>query len=199
MIVAPPLGWLLDRCTDARPPRRRLLLAAGALALVPAAYAALLLCARPPRRSPLAAAVLVCALGAAYASAQTITWSVFVSVSHPQLTSLGAGLIGAAINLLPAALPAIAFGGDAADKLRVLGAVGLAGAACFAAAAWRSKPDGRGVSWRIPGVVESPRSQGGRARKKRGGLAEPLLPPPPTPRSSERGSEAFGPPEALVL
>ena len=75
-------------------------------------------------------------LGVGYAFVQNLIWSAIALASPPALLNLSAGLIGCAVNVLPALLPAVVLTGQSETDLVVLAATGFVGVAAFAAAAY---------------------------------------------------------------
>lgn len=130
-LIAPPLGMLVDRQRWSL--RRRLTVSAASLALIPGAHLALAWLALPP-------VLPVAALAIGYGCAQNLVWASIALVTPPGMIDLSAGLVGCAVNVLPALLPAAVLQGDGRTDLSVLAVAGLMGVAAFLAAAWCATP-----------------------------------------------------------
>lgn len=125
-LIAPPFGWLIDRHSWSL--RRRLLASACAQAIVALALALLAL-------SPWDPLVGVGLLGVGYAMAQNLVWATITSISPPLLINLSAGVIGAALNVLPTFLP-IVFSGDGEQDVSILAVVAAVGVLAYACSAF---------------------------------------------------------------
>ena len=146
-------------------------------------------CARRARAPAAAAAMVV--LGVAYAVAQTMYWASITRLVAPRaLVNLSGGLVGAALNLLPTALPALAFTGRGRHDMAVVCAVALAGCASMAAAAAvaqaRAAPPGRDPAAPREGAAYAPVGDDDDG----GGDLEPAGPAAPAPAPRERGAAA---------
>ena len=127
-VIAPPFGMLIDRRRWNL--RTRLVVSAVSLALIPCAHLALAWLPLPP-------VIGVGLLGIGYAFVQNLIWSAIALASPPALLNLSAGLIGCAVNVLPAVLPAFVFTGHSEADLVALAATGFVGVAAFALAAYQ--------------------------------------------------------------
>ena len=153
-LIAPPFGWLIDKQQWSFV--RRLTVSSAAISLISLALLAL---AWLPLEVP--PVLGVGALGVGYAVVQNLIWSSVPLATPPALLNLSAGLIGCALNVLPALLPAVAFSGDGPHDLTILAAVGVLGSAAYAAAACLERARAR-------------RGRGG--RKGSASDAQPVLP-----------------------
>jgi len=130
-LIAPPLGMLIDR--QAWTLRRRLLVCAISLSAIPLGHIALAWLPLPP-------IIGVLTLAAGYAFAQNLVWASIALVSPPSLLNLSSGLVGCAVNVLPALLPAAVLTGESQTDLTILAVVGLVGALAFLMAARSTSP-----------------------------------------------------------
>lgn len=78
--------------------------------------------------------LLLPAIGSGFAIACTTAWATVNRLNEPKLHSLGSSILGAAINLLPAIVPAF-FKPDTAYNLTILAFLGAASALAFVSAA----------------------------------------------------------------
>lgn len=110
-------------------------LGAAALCLLLSSMALLMLAWMPTHSS--APLPLVVLLGASHGCTQSLIWVSLTLAAPAHLLNLVGGLLGAAVNVLPALLPAVALmGEDSRVDVTILAAVGLAGVGCFSAAVW---------------------------------------------------------------
>lgn len=128
-LVAPPFGALIDRQRWTL--RRRLCASALSLALIPGALLAL------AWQTALPPLPLTALLGLGYAFAQNLVWASITLLVPPAMLNYCAGIVGSAVNLAPALLPVLAFGGGGSADLSVLAAVGVVGVVVFLVAAAR--------------------------------------------------------------
>ena len=148
-LIAPPFGWLIDKQRWGFV--RRLAVSAGAISLISLALLAL---AFLPLEVPPVLGVGV--LGVGYAVVQNLIWSTVPLATPPDVLNLSAGLIGCAVNVLPALLPAVAFSGDGPHDLAVLAAVGLVGSAAYVTAACLERAHARhGRAGRTAGASDA--------------------------------------------
>ena len=167
ILVGPLMGIAIDRMAWSLPLR----LALCALVLIVAVPTALLALAWAPTDrwlpTPLPPVIL---LGVGYACVQNLIWATITMLVPAEMTNLAAGLMGGALNLLPALLPLVAFSGDGADDLTVLSVVAAVGSLAFGAACARA------MGRRAPG--------GGQNQHRENAAVAPLAAPTLT-RASE--------------
>ena len=86
-------------------------------------------------------------------ASQNLMWTALPAILPESVLMIGAGLMACSLNLLPAALPAVAFRGDAGSDLTVLAAAGALGCVAFtlAAAAARRGAGAWAGSAAVPG------------------------------------------------
>jgi len=130
VVVAIPWGWMTDAFKWST--RKRLLAAAASGFAVFSVGIIIFKIAFPEARW--IAYLLLPAIGSGFAIACTTAWATVNRLNEPKLHSLGSSILGAAINLLPAIVPAF-FKPDTAYNLTILAFLGAASALAFVSAA----------------------------------------------------------------